>query len=429
MKLHCLYRSTLAGLLSITCAAILSSCDMRVLNDEVAISAPRATTPEGTVLAVSGMIKTALNAHDEMCWASGLVGEQEFSPNRQNIGFVFAVRISNENTIAADNSQNSTIVTAVYSAFALCDVVEQGIERNTFSSNSGQDAKAKALMSANMLMIRGLLYSDLAKFYSEIREPKTNAKLTPDQAKTRAIELLLQARAKWAEYYANPSPLPSGFSPAGMFGVRAGAGGTFLPDSAAVRKFVNSFIGMIHFDQGTRQQAAPFLAAGYLPSDAGQELTYQTIDALTGPGIYPRVRNYYAFQNLNSYSASFIANRIPADTNRRAPSNWFSPVAVSPANYFFPPAARYPLITAQEVALMQAELGIRPRAEVIAQVLQSWRIPAAVATTLANDPAITLERVARYEYVGRGRRWSVGNPSTGQPWPRWQPSLEMNIGS
>jgi hypothetical protein len=408
----------------------LASCDLRVLNDEVAISSERAGTANGTILAVSGMLKAGFSAHQEIGWAASLVGEQELSPNRQNPSFVFAVRISNEGLLAPDNTENSTIAAGVYNTFALAEVVEKGLAANTFSTNAGQDAKAKSLMTANLLFMRGLLYSDLAKFYAEIVEPKTNARLTPDQAKTRAIELLQQAQAKWAEYYSNTSPLPTGFSPAGMVGVRAGAApGTFTQDSTAVRKFVNSFIGVIHFDMGTRAQAAPFLAAGYDATDAGREVSYLTIDALTGTGIYPTARNYFAFNNLNGYSQSLIQNRIPADTLRRAPSNWFAPAAVSPANYFYPPAVRYPLVSWQEVALMQAELGSRPAPEVIAAVLTSWRIPAAVAATLSTDATITLQRVARYEYVGRGRRWSVGNPAmNGQAWTRWQTPLELNIG-
>ncbi|MCU0426325.1 MAG: hypothetical protein MUF71_11940 [Candidatus Kapabacteria bacterium] len=408
----------------------LSACDMRVLNDEVAISSERAGTANGTILAVAGMLKAGFAAHQEIGWAASLVGEQELSPNRQNPSFVFAVRISNEGTLAPDNTENSTIAAGVYNTFALTNVVEQGLTANRFSTNDGQDAKAKSLMRANMLLIRGLLYSDLAKFYAEIVEPKTNARLTPDAAKTRAIDFLQQARTTFAEYYANASPLPTGFSPAGMLGVRAGAApGTFTQDSTAIRKFVNSFIGMIHFDQGTRSQAAPFLAAGYDATDAGRELSYNTIDALTGAGIYPTARNYFAFQNLNGYSANFVQNRISADTLRRAPSNWFAATAASPANYFYPPAVRYPLISWQEVALMQAELGVRPAPEVISAVLQSWRIPAAVATTLSTDATITLQRVARYEYIGRGRRWSVGNPAmNGQAWTRWANALELNIG-
>jgi len=403
----------------------LSSCDMRVLNDEVAITQDGAQSANGTVLAVAGMLKSGFTIHQEIHWAASFVGEQELSPNRQDQTFVFAARIANENLVAADNSQNSTISRELYSAFALTDVVEAGLQ-NRFSANDGSDSKAKALITANMLAIRGILYADLAKFYQEIVEPKTGARLTPETAKQRAIDLLTQASRRWQEYYANPAPLP--INAAGMLGVRV-VGTTVTPDSAAVRKFVNSYIGMLHFDTGTRPQAAPFLANGYVQSDGGRELGYLTIDALNGPGVYPTARNFVAFRGLNTYSADFIRNRIPADTSRRAPSNWFAPGVATAINYFYPPSVRYPLITWQEVALMQAQTGAADSTTVKRNVLQSWNIPAPVATALSTDATITLERIARYEYIGRGRRWSVGNPATRQAWQRWPVSVELNVGN
>jgi hypothetical protein len=401
---------------------------MRVLNDETAISQDGARSPGGTVLAVPGMLKEGFRAYQEMTWASGIVGEQELSPNRQNVTFVFAVRIADEGFVASDNSQNRTISERVYTTFSLASIIEQGIANNRFSTDAASDARFKALLTANVRFMQGLLYANLAKFYETIIEPRTGAQLTPEQAKQRAIELLTQAGAQWQTYYTSAAPLPAAFSITGFVGVRPGtAPGTFVPDSAAVRKFIASYIAMLHFDTGTRQQAVPFLANGYVQADQGREVGIQTIDALTGSGVYPTARNYFAFGGLNNYSASFIANRIPADTLRRAPSNWFSPAAANAANYFFPPAARYPLISWQEVALMQAELGQADSAAVKRAVLQSWNIPAAVAMTLSADPAITLERVARYEYIGRGRRWSVGNLMTRQPWRRWAVANELRI--
>jgi len=403
----------------------LSGCDMRVLNDEIAITQDGANSPNGTVLAVAGMLKSGFGIHQEMHWAASFIGEQELSPNRQDQTFVFAARIANENLVAADNSQNSTISRGVYSAFALTDVVEAGLQ-NRFSTNDGSDSKAKALIAANMLAMRGILYADLAKLYEVIVEPKTGARLTPEAAKQRAIDLLTQAAGRWQEYYANPAPLP--VNAAGMLGVRV-VGTTVTPDSAAVRKFVNSYIGMLHFDTGTRPQAPPFLANGYVQADGGRELGYLTIDALNGPGIYPTARNFFAFRGLNTYSADFIRNRIPADTSRRAPANWFAPGVATAANYFYPPSVRYPLITWQEVALMQAQTNATDSVAVKRTVLQSWNIPAPVATALSTDATITLERVARYEYIGRGRRWSVGNPATRQAWQRWPVSIELNVGN
>lgn len=402
-------------------SGLLASCDLRVLNDEAAITQDAVNTANGTVLAAAGMLKNGFAAHQEIGWTSALIGEQELSPNRQNQTFVFAVRIANESIVAADNSQNATVVRGIYTALSLADVVEKGVASNTFSTNAAADAKAKALLTANVLFMRGLLYGDLAKFYVNTLEAKTGATLAPDAAKQRAIDLLTQAQQKWQEYYSNTATAP--ISVAGLVGVRAGAtAGTFVPDSAAVRKFVNSYIAVLHFDMGTKPQATPYLANGYVAADQGLEVSYPVQNALTGAAIYPTVRNYVAFGGLNSYSASFIANRIPADTSRRAPSAWYLAATANNIDYFYPGTGRYPLVSWQEVALMRAQLGAQDSIQVKAAVLQSWRIAAALATTLASDASITLDRISRYEYAGRGRRWSaVGS------YQRWPLANELNV--
>jgi hypothetical protein len=406
-----------------------AGCDLRVLNDETAITQDGASSANGTVLAVTGMLKEGFRAHQEITWSASLIGEQELSPNRQNQTFVFAARISNEGLVAADNSQNRTMAERVYTAFSLANIVEQGVAANRFSPNDASDARVKALMLANVRFMQAVLYTDLAKFFETIVEPRTNARLTPDQAKQRSIELLQQAGQQWQTFFNSTAPIPSSVPVTGFVGVRPGTGGAVTLDSAAVRKFIPSYIAMLHFDTGARPQALPLLANGYVAADQGRELGYQTIDALTGSGVYPTARNYFAFGSLNSFSPSLVANRIPADTLRRAPSNWFVSGVATAANYFYPPAARYPLISWQEVALMQAQLGAADSVAAKRAVLQSWNIPAPVAMSLSADPTMTLERVARYEYVGRGRRWAVGNPQTGQPWRRWPLSDNLNIGN
>jgi hypothetical protein len=74
------------------------------------------------------------------------------------------------------------------------------------------------------------------------------------------------------------------------------------------------------------------------------------------------------------------------------------------------------------VALMKADPAINKAkaSDVIESVLVSWRIPAATAKTLSTT--LALDRVARYEYVGRGRRWSaVGT------YPKWQVANEFDF--
>ena len=78
---------------------------------------------------------------------------------------------------------------------------------------------------------------------------------------------------------------------------------------------------------------------------------------------------------------------------------------------------------------MLADVAVTPsvtaaqRTQTITDVLTSWKMPATLVTTLVADPTITLDRVARYEYAGRGRRWAA---TTGK-YPRWAVSNEFNF--
>ena len=58
----------------------------------------------------------------------------------------------------------------------------------------------------------------------------------------------------------------------------------------------------------------------------------------------------------------------------------------------------------------------------ISLVLQSWKITKVRADALSIDPTITLDRVSRFEYAGRGRRWSaVGS------YAKWELANEFNF--
>ena len=109
-------------------------------------------------------------------------------------------------------------------------------------------------------------------------------------------------------------------------------------------KFCNSFIGMLYYDTGARSQAASFLQKGYVIADNGKEFGYKNSNALTSSSdaIYSAVASGVQFQ-LNQYSPSFRDNRVPQDTFRRFPSNWFVPQSslannTSKINYFYPVA-------------------------------------------------------------------------------------------
>lgn len=408
----------------------VSACKMEVIDNPTAIRPETLARAEGALALTAQVLKSGFVAHEQLMWCAGTIGEEEFRIIGQGGQFANSARIAAERSVASDNPINSTNARLVYTTFSLIRDAQNALASSTFSANQNEDTKAKALINANLKMIEGLMYADMCKFYENTPEPGTGNNLSPEEAKTRAIAALQEAKNQWVQYSANTA------RDASLAGVPI-VTGLFTNAARSGEKLVDSYIGMLHFDTGTRGQAAAFLANGYVASDAATQVGYRVINALTGPGVYPTAVNNTVF-SINDYSTSFINDRIPGDVVRRgAPVNWFDPtVAIATRiNYFFPlppttgggltPVTRYPLITWQEVALMQAELGNADRTQVISAVLASWGIPAADVARLAADPAITLQRVARYEYIYRGRRWSLGfNANTYRRWPL---SFEFNL--
>lgn len=409
-----------------------NACDMKVIDNPVAITPDNATNAAGTVALVANALKNGFEAYQQMNWAAGLVGQEELRSIGQSGQFLFANRIAQEGIVAADNSQNATIARRAYTTFALVTDALDGIQKNTFSTTPAQDAKAKALLTANAKAIEGVLYANLCKFYEQIPEPGTGNLLPPDEAKNRAIRALQEAKAAFVQYSAAAVPDP-------VVGGASVATGLLGNTNRSGEKLCDSYIGMLHFDTGTRDQAATFLANGYTPADQATQAGYRVINALSGPGLYPPAVNYVAF-SVNDYATGFLNERIPGDVNRRgAALNWFD-ATISLAtriNYFYPvppgagaitPVVLYPLITWQEVALMRAELGQVDAAQTVQQVLQSWGVPAVQAQEIAADrTAYPLERIARYEYVGRGRRWSAVNAQRPNTYRRWPIAQEFNV--
>ena len=219
-------------------------------------------------------------------------------------------------------------------------------------------------------------------------------------------------------------------------------------NTAQAIKCCNSLIGMLYFDTGAKAKAAEFLAKGYVKADIGLELGYKNSNSLTSSSdaIFSAVVSGASFQ-LNQYAPTFKSDRIADDTFRRVPSNWFASTTIQAENqlrlnYFYPAApaasvgsipatsrvAYYPIISANEVALMLVDAAVSPattaaqRQQVVADVLTSWKIPSAQALILSADPAMTLERVARYEYAGRGRRWAAAGK-----YAKWPLANEFNF--
>lgn len=409
----------------------LTGCDkLKVIDNPVAITPENATAASGTVALVANALKNGFEAHQQICWSASLIGREELRATGAAGQFIFANRIEAEGVVATDNSQNSTNSRRAYTAHALAAEALNAIQKNTFSTNPQQDAKAKALLTANAKVIEGLMYLDFAKFYEQTPEPGTGNLLSPEEAKTRAITALQAAKQQFQAYSANTAADPSvGGSPVTT--------GLLVNTNRSGEKLCDSLIGMLHFDTGTRNQAAAFLQNGYTAADAATQAGYRVINALTGPGLYPPAVNYISFR-VNDYSDSFVANRIPGDVNRRgAPVNWFDPALAieTRINYFYPvppgpgaitPVVLYPLITWQEVALMLAELGQADRATTVFNVVRSWGVPDAQARTIADNPTeFPISRIARYEYVGRGRRWSQVNAERPNTYRRWPLSFEF----
>lgn len=401
-----------------------SSCDLAVLEDPKAFTTDKAQDANGAYQSAVGALKIGLDAHQRMAWAAGMVGNEEIESVLDNAITQYGLRIETENKVAKDNTYNRSIVSAAYQALALADNARQAVNKNSFSP------KGKALLLANINLVEGMVYADMTKFYEKVIEFGTGTALEPAAAKTKAINLMQEAITQYKAAASITNAATERLT------------GLIL-DPVIGQKFMNSYIGMLHFDTGTKAQAGTFLEQGYVPADAGKEVGIVNINTLTGIGIYPEWRNGVEFQ-LNGYSQKFIDGRIPVDTLRRAPARWFVrgkniPIATNRVvmNYFFPqsplsattPAggatlAAFPVITWQEVALMQADPAINKlkASDVIESVLISWKIPAGIAKSLSTDPSITLERVARYEYMGRGRRWSaVGT------YPKWEVANEFNF--
>jgi hypothetical protein len=403
---------------------LLSGCELTVLQDPKAFTIEKSQDATGAYLSTAGAIRAIFDGHQKMAWAAGIIGNEEIQSVLDNAITQYGLQIERQGFISKDNTFNRSIVSTTYQGLSLSDNARQAVGKNTFS------AKGKALLLANINMMEGIAYGDMAKFYTQIIEYGSGNTLSNDQAKTKAIALLTEAINQ--------------FKTAATITEATTEKVTGLHiDPIIGQKFCNSYIGMLHFDTGTKAQAAPFLEAGYVAADAGKEIGIVNINSLTGVGLYPEWRNAVEFQ-LSGYSQKLVDNRILADTLRRAPARWYipgknidTPTNRIVANYFFPQSpltattpvgsatlAAFPLITWQEVALMQADaaIGKQKPADVITAVLTSWKIPAARAAQLAADPTVTIDRVARYEYVGRGRRWSAVGTYT-----KWETSNEFNF--
>ncbi len=402
---------------------MITGCKTEILDDPFGFAPSKTQTPEGAYLSVTGAMKSAFDAHQKMGWVAGVVGSEELTTSISTGGsFLFANRIENEKKLTLDNSQNRTIAGLVYLSLELCANGRKAADV-AFATN----AQAKALYNANISMVEGMMYGDWSKFYVSMPEYDADKSLTNTEARDRAVSKLQEAITQFQAY--NGTTGVDGVSTKGM-----------LVDATNGIKFCNSFIGMLLFDTGNKAGAGAFLSKGYTKADAGKEFGWKNQNTLTGDGIYPEARNNVEFY-VNTYSKSFIDSRILGDTLRRTPANWFRTALTTPdlrivMTYFYPQGpvapnpvgaatlAYNPFITWQEILLMQTDPAINAstRENTLREVLGSWRlVPAAINNAVA-DQTVTIDRVSRYEYVGRGRRiMAVGT------YAKWDLANEFNF--
>jgi hypothetical protein len=410
------------ALLSVANFAMIG-CKTAVLDDPFGFAPSKTLTAEGAYLSTVGAMKASFDAHQKMGWVAGVVGSEELTTSISTGGsFLFANRIENEKKLTLDNSQNRTIAGQVYLALELAANGRKATEA-AFATN----AQTKALYLANLSMVEGMMYGDWSKFFVSMPEYDTDKSLSNTEARDKAVSKLQEAITQFQSY--NGTTGVDGVTTKGL-----------LVDATVGIKMCNSYIGMLLFDTGSKSAAGAYLAKGYTKADAGKEFGYKNQNTLTGDGIYPDVRNNVEFY-VNTYSKSFVDNRIVGDTLRRTPSNWFKPALATPdlrivMTYFYPqgpvnplPAgsatvAYNPFITWQEILLMQADPAINAssRDNAVTEVLTSWKMNPKAVTNAVADQTVTIERVARYEYAGRGRRiMAVGT------YPKWDLANEFSF--
>lgn len=385
--------------LSILLIGLITGCDLGVLGSETEYNEEDILEEQSATLVATGMLETGFDAVETMWFIAGLVDSLEVQPTS---GQATLAEVSTANEPPPDNLLNRGGTEDAYKALSLADKLLTNLDQNTFGETPEADQKAKQLLEANVRFMQGIIYTTFARYYESVVVRGTGESIAPDQALERGIQRLRRAEEIWENYRANQARLP------------ISEDGLVVGDST----FVNSYVGMLRFDRGERAQAEPLLENGYTSSHAGQEVTFNTINELQGPGVYLDLSNFFVLGGA-VFSPSFRANRIPGDTLRGSPRDWFAQTALS---YFYP-GGPVPIVSWQEVALMRAELADSEseRENLVQTVLESWNIPPSEAATLAMDASITPERVARYEHFGRGRAWHTGD------YRRWPLSSDLNL--
>jgi len=291
------------------------------------------------------------------------------------------------------NARNRAVGSRSYEALNLSQSVLDQLDNVSLSTNSVADVKGKALLRGNMLFVQGMLYGNLARYYSTVVEAGTRAQLSPEQSRTKAIALLERARTSFRDFNAQPATPAVPFITTGLI---------VIGDD----KLINSVVGMLQFDAGNVAAAGALLDGGYVAADAARQATFRQ----DPNGDFSGHDMWTDFSSGGlRYSADLIAQRLPGDSLRVAgtaaatnPRNWF---ANNNFEYFWPVVANVPFVSWQEVAMMRAQItaDAAVRSQLVSSVLTSFGISATDVARIVADPAFTNARIARYVYLGKGR--------------------------
>ena len=392
---------------TVTVATSLAACNVEVLQSKNDFTRAQIEAAAALPSVARGATKAGVSGLYAM-WtvASMLTPAEAVAPG---IGALLEVQtLGFANTL---NARNRAVGNRTYESLNLAETVLAQLDAASFSTVSVADLKGKALLRGNMLFVQGILYGNLARYYTTVVEHGTNASLTPDAARAKGIALLERARTAFRDFSAQPATPAVPYTTTGLI---------VIGDD----KLINSVVGMLQFDAGNTTAASTLLDGGYIATDAARQATFRQDPNVDFIG-------HDMWTNFSSgalrYSPDLLTNRLPGDTLRVAgtaaatnPRNWF---ANNNFEYYWPVSANVPFVSWQEVAMMRAQItsDATTRTQLVTAVLGSYGVSAADVARVTGDAAFTNARIARYVYLGKGRAPISG--TTG--FKRWETPDEL----
>ena len=402
-------RSSAARVVTALClsSTVLVGCQIDVLQSENDFTEAQIEAAAALPSVARGATKTGVAGIYAMWTVSAMLPPAEATAP----GLGALLEVQTQGFANRLNARNRAVGNRAYESLNLAQTVLDRLDQVSLSTNQVASDKGKALLRGNMFFIQGMVYGNLARYYTTIVEAGTRASLTPDQARAKAIGLLELARTNFLALSAQPATPAVPFAVSGLI-------------TTGDDKLINSAIGMLHFDAGNLSAAGAFLASGYVATDVARQATFRQDP--NGDFIGHDMWTDFSGGALR-YSADLITQRMPGDSLRVAgtatalnPRNWF---ANNNFEYFWPVVANVPFVSWQEVAMMRAQLATDAavRASLISAVLTSFNMSAADVARVVGDPAFSDARISRYVYLGKGRSSISRNAS----FRRWETPDEL----